>query len=247
MATESALANVFGSDVSLAELNGDVASALSSRQQSVTSEHMATRRRRRSISRSRHRPRADREGHEKRDSVPKTMGRFALLFAVGVGHCQMLHYEFPSLIMGQRSIIAYYILSGIIAAVLGVMLPHFDIYFPEKRSRGKGGENWASIVRALAGFLGMLYAVTKLSNASVFWGFANPCLWYVADATRNGFVVSAVMACAGAAGFASLFPELLDGRTLKQSIGVLAWIAASYFNSSIVIGNLSRRLVAMEH
>ncbi|ANB15552.1 Nsg2p [Sugiyamaella lignohabitans] len=197
-------------------------------------------------------------------SAPTLAVRLALLFGFGVAYGQLSkqlhdnhfvtehtldidHTGFFSLIWGFQGIL------------LGFLLPLFDWLFPEQRKRlhGKGGADWSSIVRAVAAFMGVAYGIRKIAwtstmQAAFYWGMVNPCLWFILDATRNGFILSTLVATVGTFVFALIFPDHLPERyTLAGSVSenylsVVALVASVFFCCSICFGNLGRRLLSVE-
>lgn len=143
----------------------------------------------------------------------------------------------------------YSLIWGSSGVVVGLLLPLVDKQFPEDRKRyyGKGGADWTSIVRAGAAFLGIAYGVKKIPWASTFqvafyWGMINPCLWFLLDATRNGFILSSFVALAGTKLFTLFYPDNIPSPTTEAYVTMFALVASAFFCCSICIGNLGRRL-----
>lgn len=143
----------------------------------------------------------------------------------------------------------YSLIWGSCGVMLGLLLPLVDKYFPEDRKKyyGKGGADWTSIVRAGAAFLGIAYGVRKIPWASTpqvafYWGMINPCLWFLLDATRNGFILSSVVALAGTRLFVLFYPDNIPSPTTETYVSVFTLVASAFFCCSICIGNLGRRL-----
>lgn len=278
--TRSTLAGVFGSEVSLAELNGDVTANGSPSWLRGINDLSNIRLTSSSSSSSASpllRPVNSRNvrGHARRPSqtvpsisngvgvVPLSTGavivRFSILFAFGVAYGQFTRHihdnhqvTSSTLNIDRTGVLS--LLWGFQGVTLGLLLPLFDWFYPEQRRwyRGKGGYDWASIIRAVAAFVGVAYGIRKLSwtstlQAAVFWGLVNPCLWFILDATRNGFILSSLTAIVGTGVFAVLFPDHLPRAEWSETyVSVFAWVASVFFCCSICFGNLGRRLLSFD-
>jgi hypothetical protein len=273
--TRSSLAGVFGSEVSLAELTGDVATPTATPFRLRTSDLSNSG----LTSSSSNSPTPDRNGrssaHQRTNSqtVPSISDavravplsslavviRFSILFAFGVGYGQFtrhLHdnHQITSSTLDIDKTGVFSLLWGFQGVTLGFLLPFFDWLYPEKRRwyRGKGGYDWASIIRAVAAFVGVAYGIGKLSwtstlQAAAFWGLVNPCLWFLLDATRNGFILSSLTAIVGTGVFAIMFPDHLPKAAWSETYAsVFTWLASVFFCCSICFGNLGRRLLSFD-
>lgn len=269
--TSSALAGVFGSQVSLAELTGDTAAAsgslssfesgsLTARSQTYPSARSETQ-----SSRSAARP------YNHRASLPSLLSNKSVvrlsfatlfprlvalfLFGVAYGHLaknlkdnHLVTLETLNIVI-SRNPIYFSLVWGFQGILLGFLLPLFDWVFPrDGLDSGKGGADWSSIIRAIAAFLGIAYGVRKLTwessmQAAALWGLVNPFLWYMLDGTKNGFILSSLVAIVGTSFFAYLFPSHLPQLSSLNYISVTVWIASAYYISSICFGNLGRRLL----
>lgn len=252
---KSALQNVFGSSVSLAELNGDT-SRVGSRfpTRAPTPDADVPRMTPPTSSRGLRRKRALSVSQRAPAWRHYSIGGFVLcllaLFVCGVVH-GMVVLNFISMgrfgselansaLHDQRTAI---VAAGLLAVCLGLLFPVVDYLFPERMHTGKSGADWASIIRASGAVLGLTYAMTKLaSGAWLLWGLANPILWYIIDSTAVGFGLSAALAVAGGA-LTSLVGAGHSGTPL-QRLEDLFGIAAVYFSASILWGNLGRRLLS---
>lgn len=255
--THSALAGVFGSQVSLAELNGDV--------QSTTTTAASTRQPSRTNSKQ-NLSSTEQIDDEELLKMP-TLSIFTLsvrivaLFVFGVVYGQFsrhLHdnHQITTYTLDIDQTGAFSLLWGSQGIVLGFLLPFFDWMFPERNRRlnaGKGGADWISIIRAAAAFMGIAYGVRKLSwtstlQAAFYWGMVNPCLWFILDGTRNGFILSCMTAVIGTTVFAIIFPSHLPlSRLNEEYIAVVTWVASVFFCCSICFGNIGRKLLTFNH
>lgn len=274
--TRSSLSGVFGSSVSLAELTGDtatpmdtpfrlrtnrdLASGVTSSSSNSPTPHQSTRA-------SAHHRTSSQTVPSISDSVEVVplswlalVVRFSILFAFGVGYGQFtrhLHdnHQITSSTLDIDKTGAFSLWWGIQGVTLGVLLPFFDWIYPEKRRWywGKGGYDWTSIIRAVAAFVGVAYGIRKLAwtstlQAAAFWGFVNPCLWFLLDATRNGFILSSLTALIGTGVFAVIFPDHLPKIAWSESyVSAFIWVASVLFCCSICFGNLGRRLLSFDH
>lgn len=261
--TNSALQGVFGSQVSLAELTGDVSQpptrpgtpgpSLRPQDPRVTAAGATASNGSRS-------PIPVAAGSAKRFSVLAALRGVIVLFLFGVAYGQLskrLHDNNDvstwTLDIDHTGVLS--LLSGSQGIVLGAILPLFDYLYPERGrvlKRGKGGADWSSIVRASAAFLGIAYGIRKLawastSQAAFYWGMVNPCLWYILDATRNGFIVGTLTGLVGTTVFALVFPDHLPTPAPSEAyLSVVAWVASVFFCCSIGFGNLGRRLLVVD-
>lgn len=195
-------------------------------------------------------------------SFPTLVVRLIALFVFGVGYGELarnLHdnhqvtNETLNIAISQNSAI-FSLAWGAQGILLGFLLPLFDWLFPTEASKraasGKGGTDWSSIIRAIAAFLGVAYGVRKLPwdssmQVAALWGLVNPFLWYLLDATRNGFILSSLVAIVGTCVFAIVFPSNLPKAELSPMyITVTVWVASVYFICSICFGNLGRRMLS---
>lgn len=264
--TTSALAGVFGSQVSLAELTGDVPAASGTDVYDLTNKPSTTIQRPKSkkdksnlVNHHPSLPSLSSNRSVVRFSVGALAPRIIALFAIGVVYGEVarnLHdnhlilSDTLNIVMSQN--IGYFSAAwGTQGILLGFLLPLFDWVFPSTFvDFGKGGTDWSSIIRAVAAFLGIAYGVRKLPwessmQAAAMWGLLNPFLWYILDATRNGFILSSLVAIVGSTVFAILFPSHVPVAKLDspEYISVIVWIASAYFISSICFGNIGRRML----
>ncbi|CAN6621796.1 hypothetical protein TRVA0_008S02784 [Trichomonascus vanleenenianus] len=264
--TTSALSGVFGSQVSLAELNGDVASVGPSRRSSATNLYGT------SVDQAEiQRPPTRKDSEPHNHTVPAMSSglvpvslfalavRVSALFVFGVAYGQLsrhLHdnHQVTSYTLDIDQTGAFSLLWGSQGIVLGFLLPFLDWMYPENRKwrHGKGGADWSSIIRAVGAFMGVAYGIRKLSwtstlQAAFYWGMVNPCLWFILDSTRNGFILSCLVAIVGSTVFAIVFPGHLPAAELSESyVSVIVWIASVFFCCSICFGNIGRRLLAFD-
>lgn len=198
-------------------------------------------------------------------SLPTILVRLLVLFVCGVAYGEIARNLHDNHLIAaatldiapSRGSLVFSLLSGAQGIVLGLLLPFFDYVFPSSQSKavttGKGGADWSSIIRACAAFLGIAYGVRKLPWASTaqvaaLWGLINPFLWYLLDATRNGFILSSITAIVGTMVFATLFPSHLPSPELTGPyIAVAVWIASANYCCSICFGNLGRRMLSFDN
>lgn len=197
-------------------------------------------------------------------SLPTLMVRLVTLFACGVAYGELarnLHdnhlvtIHTLDIATSQNSV-TFSLVFGAQGILLGFLTPLFDWLFPisssERTSKGKGGTDWSSIIRAVAAFLGLSYGVRKLPwessmQAAALWGLVNPFLWYILDGTRNGFILSSITAIAGTSVFAILFPSHLpDPALTSEYIAVTVWVASTLYICSICFGNIGRRILSFD-
>lgn len=250
--SSSALQNVFGSEVSLAELNGDISSRMNSRAgspklESLTAHRRTHRAKTRSMSTSR--PGAYHYFHSTNSlSLLQLLTRAGVLFALGAAYGWYHTTQIPATVPlavplqvnGQLLGVA-----GLSAIILGLVMPLVDWGMPASfgpHAKGKAGKDWLSIVRALGAFLGMMYAVSKLQIATIFWCLASPFLWYVLDSSLNGLLAASGTALGGPLVMYLIFPDSFNSMPREDNLHVFGWLAASYFSASIFFGNLGRRL-----
>jgi hypothetical protein len=193
-------------------------------------------------------------------SISSLIVRMVILFIFGV-----IYGQFSKHLHDNHSITSYtldlnnfsLILWGSQGILLGFLLPFFDWMFPynamsaKENISSKGGKNWSSVIRAIGGFVGVVYGLGKFSWSSTsqsafYFGMVNPCLWYILDSTRNGFILSCITAVLGTLSFATFFPNHLPTPEFSEPyLSVTIWIASVFFCFSICFGNIGRRLLAL--
>ena len=246
--SESALQNVFGSRVSLAELSGDISSRNSRTGSPAPPESWTAHRRTRAKSKSISMPRsAAARYHHAPLGYGHILMRAVVLFVQGVIYGWVHAQLVPTVV--RRMPVAdldwqLLCISGLWAVILGISLPLTDRALPPSTARAKAiaRSDWLPIVRALGAFLGMTYAVSKLDIATVFWCIASPFLWLVLDGSRNGLVCAVAAAVLGPLSLVFLGSVSSDVVNGTEGWHMVLWMAASYFSSSIFFGNLGRRL-----
>ncbi|RCI16596.1 hypothetical protein L249_2955 [Ophiocordyceps polyrhachis-furcata BCC 54312] len=169
---------------------------------------------------------------------------------------------------------------GAFGVILGSLLPWFDKMWDdtfggeadvgEPCGENLGpGTDWALVMRAIAAFAGIVFAIRKLSwvstlQISATLALANPLLWWLIDRSKAGLFLSAGVGLAGSAVLLSVKPDMmpapcralphvLAGRNMPSAVlGGLAsretvetgiWLLSVLFNSCVCFGNVGRRLV----
>lgn len=190
--------------------------------------------------------------------------RIMTLFACGVAFGELARHLHDNpevcphtldLSLSDNNLATYYSLVwGAQGIVLGLLFPLLDWLFPEDANlkQGKSRSDWSSIIRAVSAFLGLGLGVRKLpwdssEQVAALWGLLNPFLWYLFDGSRNGFILSALVAILGTLVFAVVFPTHLPQAELSSMyVSVAAWIASVFFCCSICFGNIGRRILSVE-
>lgn len=266
-----ALYGLFGSQLSLADMNDGTNGSLSTRPSSTDIVNLA----KESQSQMTHKRHlseaaAAAEGKKHFPAVvssgrvpltPLTLGvRLVALFLFGVAYGQFsrhIHdnHQVTTYTLDIDKTGAFSLLWGSQGILLGFLLPFFDWLFPEqgrKFHQGKGGTDWTSIMRAGAAFAGIAYGVRKFTwestlQAAFYWGMVNPCLWFILDCTRNGFILASLIAIVGTTVFAMIFPEHLPVASFTETyISVTVWVASVFFCCAICFGNIGRRLLSFD-
>ena len=102
---------------------------------------------------------------------------------------------------------------GMAGVLLGEALPWLDklwapeedeaVAEPEERRKSiRGSGDWLDVVRAIGAFVGVAFAIRKLSwqstmQLSLTLALANPALWYLLDRSAPGFLLSTVVSIGG--------------------------------------------------
>jgi len=124
--------------------------------------------------------------------------------------------------------------------------------------------DWNPLVRSIGAFVGIAFAIRRLSWASTLQvsltlALVNPVLWYLIDRSKTGFMLSSAVGLMGTGVLLSLNPEMmpsplaahpsLSSNSSSQGIspgdeilGGLVWIASVLFCSCVCFGNVGRRL-----
>ncbi|ORY69949.1 insulin-induced protein-domain-containing protein [Pseudomassariella vexata] len=142
---------------------------------------------------------------------------------------------------------------GVSGVVLGSLLPWFDGVWEDvfgnddavesaaehtmgcDSTESEPDTDWALVVRGIGAFVGIVFAIRKLPWASTLQvsltlALANPCLWYLIDRSKPGFLFSAAVGLAGTALLMGLNPDMVPTPASQSSFG--ASIAGSNVSSS---------------
>lgn len=222
----SALQNVFGSEVSLAEISGDVRSFSPKPGYSRFGlpEHK--------ITRSMHGQAHDRH---KSTHSPKQKGlwwRLSVLSALGGTYTLLLQYHIR--INVNTAGIAVCSFGCLLGLLIGISFPAVDAWLGQRPNMASR----SSVMQAFGALLGLVYGAAHLDQAFPFWSLANLFLWFVLDKTWQGFALSTVI-CLALAKLIS--PWVYDGENWHEH---LLRPATSVFCMCIVIGCVGRRLLA---
>ncbi|RDA91905.1 hypothetical protein CP533_1307 [Ophiocordyceps camponoti-saundersi (nom. inval.)] len=188
----------------------------------------------------RHRSRPSNAGSENPMSSPTSTSTFALtarvavLFLLGSGYGVLvtrLHGDeryrahlTDGLVKSGLSC-NYIACWGAFGVILGSLLPWFDKVWDETlggetdsgetSAEGVGpGTDWALVMRAIAAFAGIVFAIRKLSwvstlQISATLALANPLLWWLIDRSKAGLLLSAGVGLAGSAVLLSVNPNMM--------------------------------------
>ncbi|KHO00766.1 INSIG domain-containing protein [Metarhizium album ARSEF 1941] len=223
------------------------------------------------------------------DSVTSLTFRGTLLFLLGLGYGALvtrLHNEQSHLppipddsILKPGNNWRYLAFWGVAGVGLGSLLPWFDrlwdnIFGSEgdnvvDDSRAGPGTDWALVVRAIGAFVGIIFAIRKLSWASTLQvsatlALVNPLLWWLIDRSKPGFVLSAAVGLTGSILFLRVDPEImpaplglsprnfsnvfegdpftLGGLATRKTVETGVWMLSVLFCSCLCFGNIGRRL-----
>lgn len=236
--SDSALRGVFGSTMSLSELSGDVPSkktSASGYSRFGLNEHkpahqMHTRVRRPSSSSS---------TRSMRKKGSPLVARILILFGFGIAHGWLMNYHLPQsshVQLSENSKTTLLIISGLLTTFAGFLVSDSDTepYI----------QWWASFVRGYGAVLGLLYLSRHLPARSVLATIVvNPSMWYIADATINGFLTASLLSMFGVIISCCIVPNLITGTdSWSQALLNLATTGSSYFGASLLAGNLGRGL-----
>ena len=124
---------------------------------------------------------------------------------------------------------------GMAGVLLGEALPWLDkLWAPEdedemdeepeaRRRSGHGSGDWLDVVRAIGAFVGVAFAIRKLSwqstmQLSLTLALANPALWYLLDRSPAGFILSALVSIGGTGLLLGINPALVPAPSQGQAI-----------------------------
>ncbi|KAK1817799.1 hypothetical protein LTR12_007796 [Friedmanniomyces endolithicus] len=147
-------------------------------------------------------------------------GRLIMMFALGVlyglliSHLHDTQDIAPVKLEGiDRQGWPYLLSWGMAGVLLGEALPWLDkvwqaeedeaVAEPEERRKSiRGSGDWLDVVRAIGAFVGVAFAIRKLSwqstmQLSLTLALANPALWYLLDRSAPGFLLSTVVSIGG--------------------------------------------------
>ncbi|TKA57009.1 hypothetical protein B0A55_12491 [Friedmanniomyces simplex] len=147
-------------------------------------------------------------------------GRLAMMFGLGVlyglliSHLHDTQEIAPVKLEGiNRQGWPYLASWGMAGVLLGEALPWLDKLWAadedeaveereERRKSVRGSGDWLDVVRAIGAFVGVAFAIRKLSwqstmQLSLTLALANPALWYLLDRSAAGFILAVVVSLGG--------------------------------------------------
>ncbi|KAK3069025.1 hypothetical protein LTR53_012961 [Teratosphaeriaceae sp. CCFEE 6253] len=169
-------------------------------------------------------------------------GRLATMFAIGVAYGLLISHLHdtreiaPVKLEGiNRQGWPYLSSWGLAGVLLGEALPWLDklwaaddeeaIEEPEERRRSvhRSGD-WLDAVRAVGAFVGVAFAIRKLSwqstmQLSLTLALANPALWYLLDRSPAGFVLSSLVSLGGTVVLLGINPAWVPSPPQEQAVG----------------------------
>lgn len=176
-------------------------------------------------------------------ALPTLLARLLTLFAFGIAYGEITrHIHYTTLFTASTSDTANLLLWGTQGIVIGFVFPLFDWLFPSTLT-SPARADWPMTIRAVFTFLGLGLGIRKLQmesslQAAAQWGLMTPFVWYVLDGTRNGFVLSCLAAAVGTSAVLAVANQV--------SFTAAAWVASVFFCCSICVGNIGRRILAVE-
>lgn len=221
----SALRNVFGSEVSLAEISGDVQgiSPKPGYSRFGLPEHKPT-----------HSMHTQNHFHHKESHSRRNRGlwwRAGLISVLGGIYTLLLQYHIDLNISTEG--VAFFAGGCAVALAIGVLYPTVDAWLGQRPNMASR----SSVMQALGALLGLVYGAAHLDHTVPFWSLANLFLWFVLDKTWQGFVIAAVLCLA----LAKLISPWVNSAESWQEY--LLRPATSIFCMCIVIGCVGRRLL----
>lgn len=182
--------------------------------------------------------------------------RFLLLFIVGVAFTFILH-----LLQVQRKItlfpteMLHSLLStwwitpscGLAAATIGMLYPCMD----EKLGEQQLKQEWSSVMRCIAVFVGINHASAKIAYAnnlqlSLCLAAMSIALWWLFDRSRSGFGLGVAIAV-----LATFVTQLLVYNgvyryTEPDFLYVRSWLPCIFFSGGVTMGNIGRQLAVYD-
>lgn len=163
--------------------------------------------------------------------------------------------EISAQLINFLNIPEYYIfaLQGI---VFGSLLPLLDFLVFNKFEKSKLKskklreiKSTSSIIRSMAAFLGVAFAVRKIEwsssiQASFAWTLLNPCLWLLLDGSFSGLTTSTISAVVAVLIGVFFDVEPLPVNWLQDSefLAVNLWLANFFFFGLLIFGKIGRSL-----
>ncbi|KAI1877820.1 uncharacterized protein JN550_000002 [Neoarthrinium moseri] len=184
---------------------------------------------------------------------------------------------------------------GVSGVVMGALLPWFDGVWEgvfgqddetesavdhsmgsEEAEDSPQGTDWSLAIRGIGAFVGIVFALRKLQwtstlQVSLALALVNPCLWYLIDRSKPGFLLSAAVGLAGSAILLGLKPDMvptpaghgpfdsyatnasatplgssptmiLGGLASQETVETGIWMLSILFCCCVCFGNIGRRL-----
>lgn len=168
------------------------------------------------------------------------LGRTLVLFAVGVLYGALISHLHdrqeiaPVKVEGlDRSGWAYLTFWGAAGVLLGQALPYADRFWApqrdedaeedevDRRSHNGIPNAWLDVVRSIAAFVGIAFAIRKLPwqstlQLSLTLALANPAVWYLIDRSPPGFILSTMVSLGGTALLLGINPALVPSPSPAQ-------------------------------
>lgn len=157
-----------------------------------------------------------------------------LLYGALVSHLHDKNDIAPIRVEGiDHSAWQYLAFWGFAGILLGHALPYVDELWkpqqdgsignqlPKQKEQGRGSGAWDNVVRSVGAFVGIAFAIRKVSwqstiQLSLTLAAVNPCLWYLIDRTVPGFIVSTAVALSGTAMLLGINPDLVPAPSTGQ-------------------------------
>ncbi|CAG8656759.1 244_t:CDS:2, partial [Paraglomus occultum] len=134
---------------------------------------------------------------------------------------------------------------GASAALVGSLFPLVDYWYLRRPHEFQ--KEWSVVMRCLGGFIGVVYAATKLPwngnyHVSLTLALMSVVLWFLFDRTWHGLFMSVLFSSIGTVVMYLMVLNGVYSFTQADFFGVRSWAPCILFSSCVCFGTIGRQL-----